>query len=112
MEWDPFAWYALSPDRANGNPQAGAPQPSALDWFLLQAGYEVMASESYCTECGAHLGHVRVAYPDPASTARSLASFATRCKGWRRHRLRAEAIDVSGDLVLGPFTARRPRGQP
>ena len=113
IEWDPFAWYSLSPDRVSGDRQARAPRLSALDWWLLRTAYEVMASESCCTLCGAPLGQrLRVTSP-PAqhSTSRSLASFATRCTGWRRHRHHADALEASGDLVLGPLTPTRHRGQ-
>jgi hypothetical protein len=113
MEWDPFVWSAMSRDWDGADPQACNRGPSGCDAWLLQAAYEVMASESYCSLCGARLGRrVRLVSSPQPSTSVSLASFAARCGGWRRQRQRAEVVEASGDLVLGPFTATRQRAQP
>jgi hypothetical protein len=112
MDWDMFAWYAFAPQRGGGDPQECAPCPSPLDAWILRTVYTALAEESHCSVCGAALGRVRVVTTDHGASARSLASFATRCRGWRRHRHVAEAVEASGDLVLGPFTATRPRDQP
>ncbi len=81
----------------------GCAEPTALDMWLVQVAYEVVAAESRCAKCGSPLG--RGLLLAPSSEVHPLfrwrVSIATRCSGWRRHRHVANVVKASNDLLLG-----------
>lgn len=111
MEW--LMWWAQWLDFGDspgpwswGRHEAVATPCSALDLWLIQLTYEVVAAESTCARCGAPLGRrLRVI---PSATARPgswTVSVVTWCKGFRRHRHVATAEKALNDLILGPLRA-------
>jgi hypothetical protein len=106
MEWDPFlSWTPRYEPHDGPGRQVHDDGPSALDLWLIQVTYGVIASLSTCQACGAGLGRsisvvpVRGTHP----SARWKVSVATRCQGWRRHPHHALATEGT-DLLLGAFT--------
>lgn len=82
--------------------------PTAVDVWLVQLVYEVMAAESRCAMCGAPLGRRLRIVPSPDGQSPSWCLLAaTRCRGWRRHRHLATVAEASMDISLGPFRPRR-----
>jgi hypothetical protein len=117
MEWL-IPWWAQWLDLGDSpaswrrsHHEAVPASPTALDLWVIQLTYEVVAAESTCARCGARLCHRLRVMPSAAARPGSWTlPIVTRCKGFRRHRHIAIAEEVSDDLVLGPFHAGRRAG--
>jgi hypothetical protein len=88
------------------NVVSGRARLTAIDLALIELIYGVIAQESRCSKCGAHLGRsIRVIPWTSISRAHWGASVTTRCRGWRRHR-HVAAVARWKDLHLGPLQLR------
>jgi hypothetical protein len=97
MDWLPPSWLYWRV------PGTGAARLSAVDLWLVQVAYEVVAAESMCTRCDSLLGD-RISLV-PADFPSDLVSVTVRCRGWRRHLHRATVRESANDLLLGPLRA-------
>jgi hypothetical protein len=78
--------------------------PDLLDLWLIRLTYRLVATEWWCTRCGARLRRrVRVVPFGADRAGPPVVSVVTRCRGWRRHRHTAIVDELGNDLVLGRF---------
>jgi hypothetical protein len=120
MDWLPAGWtYWLalggSPTPSGwghdetqpASPTTFGPLPdlTAVNLWLIQLTYQFVAAESHCSRCGDTLGRGLRVIPSAAEQSPWTVSIITRCHGWRRHRHLATVVEVSNDLMLGPFRA-------
>jgi hypothetical protein len=120
MDWPFWAWrsegaISRSPDHREASddeiarqPPAGSGQtlqPTAVDMWLVQLTYQIVAAESCCQVCSAPLGRrVRVLPLSAGDPPSWRLSVVTKCKGWKRHGHIATVTEKSSDIVLGPFS--------
>lgn len=78
--------------------------PTAIDLWLIEVVYETVAEGSLCKKCGAQLGRGLALTPLTwYDTDSWRVRVQTRCRGWRRHRHRAEVTQTWNDLQIGRF---------
>ena len=127
MEWLPALWmywlaFGSSPapwDRGHNKAAPASrttfgpvPDLTAINLRLIELTYQFVAAHSHCIRCGNPLGHaLRVIHSD-AEHSPWTASIVTSCRGWRRHRHIATAVEATNDLALGPFRVTDPRHLP
>lgn len=81
----------------------GPEPPSAVDRWLIQVVYEMIADEETCSKCTAALGAGLRVSVSPTFGRPPLwrVAVTTRCRGWRRHRHVADIARPARDMVLG-----------
>ncbi len=89
--------------RPPGGDRDPAPDPSAVDLWLVDLAYGVVTAATRCARCGANLGAPRRRTPSAAGTRGWSVAVVVRCRGRRRHRHTATATRAAGDLALGPL---------
>jgi hypothetical protein len=109
MDWDPFLTPGLGrPPGGMLQPECDA-QPTAFDVWLVQVIAGALAAQSMCWRCDARLDpRVRVG-PQRHQPLGWPLSVGARCTGWRHHRHYAQAVQESGDIVLGLLAPNRSR---
>ena len=118
MEWLPvwwMHWLALgrSPARwdrghdeaapATRTPFRPVPELNTVNLRLMELTYRFVAAHSHCIRCGNALGPDLRVIHSVAEHQPWTASIVVSCRGWRRHRHVATAVEATDCLELSPF---------